>query len=409
MGWPIPLLIFDDARGGLCVHTQDTERRFKAFEYRYEGAGTWLVAFDTVNPAPFAPHTGSESVTWRINTYAGDWGVPVDRYKSWAYTAYRVEDRAFARPAWVDDISLVVKHADYVEEKDTERYLDMLAEHVAPSRTLLFMTAWSESDTALIPNWVASEKGARFNESARKRCFRTMYFANYIGITPNHPRFAEFAPHFIRNPYSQDVEGWNLKGEWSAATDMQLYYVSPAHKLWRDYQIGQFRALFEAHPADGLFIDQSFLMFNDGNGLVNGQTTVDGNLDYHRELAEAIPGVAIGGEGINEITFQYESFCELHFLSLHLVTDTGGSEPGMGIDPGAFDRMVPIMPRFLLPHTRPIGYLAFPETHSPFYEAWRDAVHLYHGIPTITRPSVADICDPDSEVRRVIRGGFWDA
>jgi hypothetical protein len=65
--------------------------------------------------------------------------------------------------------------------------------------------------------------------------------------------------------------------------------------------------------------------------------------------------------------------------------------------------MVPIIPQFLLPHTRPIGYLGFPETKSAFYEGWRDSLRVYRGIPTITKPSMEDLRNPDSECRRVFR------
>jgi hypothetical protein len=144
-------------------------------------------------------------------------------------------------------------------------------------------------------------------------------------------------------------------------------------------------------------------MFNDGNGLTDGQNTVQGNLAYHRELAEAIPGVAIGGEGVNEISMQYQSFCELHPLGIHIEIDPEGKPLGWQIHPGAFDRIVPLVSRYVLPHTRPLGYLAFPETSSPFYAGWRDSLAIYQGIPTITRPSLADLEDPASEVRSVMR------
>jgi hypothetical protein len=407
-GWPLPLVIFDDALGGLWIHTQDTERRFKAMNYHYEGSGAWLVAFDTVNHAPFAPHATVESVTWRLDTYAGDWTVPVDCYKRWAYDAYSIADKAFARPAWVDDLRLVIKRADHIAEDRIEHYLDSLAEYVAPSQTLLFLNHWIEADTPIMPHWKSSERRAKFNREARKRGFRTIYFANYFGITPNHPRFEEFRPYFARDAYTQEVVGWNLKPDPGLGPlgSIKLYYVNPAHRPWRDYQIDEFKTLFEAYPADGLFIDQTFNMYNDGNGMIDGQSMIDANLSFHRELAEALPGVAIGGEGVNEITFQYESVCEFHILSLHVATDEAGRAMGWKLEPDAFDRMVPLMPRFLLPHTRPIGYHVGSAKH-PFYGAWRDAIHIYNGIPTISRPTLDEIQDPESEARRVMRDAMF--
>ncbi|MEW5977365.1 MAG: DUF6259 domain-containing protein [Acidobacteriota bacterium] len=403
-GWMLPLVVFNDPSGGFWVHTQDRQHRFKSMRYADQGKGHWGLAVETENPGPFEAHDSIESVTWRLNVFSGDWTVPVDQYKRWAYEANRIQEKAKVRPEWVDDIQLVIKHADYVDEDEIASYLDALQQHVRPAKTLLFNTNWLDvSQGTVLPRWRASERGRRFNQEARKRGFRTMYFANYIGITPNHPRFEEFKPYVIKNAWTGELEGWNLKGEWTAQSPVQLYYVSPAYKPWRDHQIGQFKALLEKDPADGLFIDQSFLMFNDGNGLQDGQTTVDGNIAYHQELVQAVPGVAIGGESINEISMQYESFWEHHPLSLHIETNSQGQSLGWKIEATAFSRMVPLLPRFTLPHTRPIGYLAFTETSHAFYGGWRDALRVYRGIPTITRPTLAELQDPDSEVRRVIR------
>jgi hypothetical protein len=403
-GWQFPFAIFQAPAGGIWIHAEDTHNRFKSLRYRDEGKGNWRIALDTANYAPFDEQDSAQSVTWHINAYAGDWTVPVSEYRSWAYTAWRMSDKQQHRPGWVDDIRLVIKHADYIRENQMSAYLDELAKHVDPRSTLLFMTDWVDPSKGMImPYWVAGPRGERFNSEARKRGFRTMFFANYIGITPNHPRFAAFRPYVIRNAYSQDLEGWNLQHEWEAVNGIQLYYVSPAAKAWRDFEIGQFRALLRKNPADGLFLDQAFLMFNDANGLREGQSTVDGNLSYHKDLSEALPGVAIGGESINEITMQYESFCEIHPLSLHLEEDPNTKKQEWRIDGDAFDRMVPIVPHLLLPHTRPIGYLGFPETKSAFYEGWRDSLLVYRGIPTITRPSLEDLRNEDSEVRRVMR------
>jgi len=402
-GWELPLIIFNDPVGGFWVHSEDTQWNFKSVKYHYAGDGSWDVAFDTINAAPFAPHTAATSVTWHLNAYVGNWTVPVERYKQWASTAYRLAQKARFHPAWTNNIRLVIKHADYIPDKKIVPYLDLMRKHVDPAKTLLFMTHWEDPKAGYMPHWVIGEHGIKFNSEARKRGFRTMYFANYIGMTSNCPCFEQFESHVIRDPYTHDRDGWNLTGEWAALTPIKLYYVNPAYKPWRDYETGQFEALLRSYPADGLFLDQAFLMFNDDNGLIHGQNTVQGNLAYHGQLAEAVPGIALGGESVNEITAQYESFVELHFLSLHVVLNRKGKSLGWEIDPGAFDRMVPLVPKYILPLTHPIGYLAFPPTSSPYYAGWRDALHVYEGIPTITRPTMEEMRDPNSEVSRVMR------
>jgi hypothetical protein len=416
MGWQIPLVVFSDAAGGFAIHTEDPLLRFKEVMYRPADGGGWQVAFSTVNQAPFEPIHSSESVTWRISTFAGDWTVPVDRYKRWSYQANHIVEKEKNRPKWVDDIKLVIKHADYISDDQIVPFLDELQKHVTPSQTLLFLTFYKDSEEKQpIPYWLPNQHGITFTREARRRGFRVMYFANYIGIMPNHPKFADFKDHVIRDTYSGKLQGWNLEGEWaqwdlrgdrSPTSNVKLYYVSPAYKPWRDYQIAQFKQLFKESPADGLFLDQAFLIFNDGNGVVNGVDTIKANLEFHREVAEALPGIALGGESVNEITMQYESFFELHLLSLDLKNGNSKEPVGWWLDSGAFDRMVPLTARFVSPHTRPIGYVGFPATSSPYYEGWRDGLRIYGGILTLTKPGFAEMQDASSEVRRVMQEAF---
>jgi Domain of unknown function (DUF6259) len=416
MGWQIPLVVFADKVGGFSVDTEDPAGKFKEFMYQQNADKNWQVAFTTVNQAPFEPYVSTQSVTWRLNTFAGDWRAPVDRYKRWAYQAFAMAEKEKYRPKWVDDIKLVIKHADYISDDQVVPFLDALKAHVKPSETVLFLTFYKDDEEKQpIPYWLPNAHGIKFAREARQRGFHVMYFANYIGIMPNNPRFAEFKDHVIRDPFSGKPQGWNLEGEWagwnirgdqSATSNVMLYYINPAYKPWRDFQIQQFKQLFSESPADGLFLDQAFLLFNDGNGTVDGLNTIKANVQFHREVAEALPGVALGGESVNEITMQYESFCELHFLSLDLKDGKKGEPVGWWLDPAAFDRMVPFTTLVVSPHTRPIGYVGFPETSSPYYEAWRDALHTYGGIPTITRPTLSEIEDSNGEVRRVMRSAF---
>jgi hypothetical protein len=410
MRWQLPFVIFNDALGGFWIHTQDPKGHFKNVNYHYEENGTWGVAFSTLNAAPFGPHDSVESVGWRVNTYAGDWTVPVDYYRTWAYRAYHIAEKERLRPSWVDNIRLEIRDADNIPADQITEYLDLLRQYVVPSKTLLIMTQWTgtnmvDDKQVVVPRWVASKEGAKFNQEARKRGFRTMYFTNYFGITPNHPRLEEFRPCFIKNPYTHKYEGWNLEGEWSFATSLKLYYVNPACKSWRDYQASEFKTLFEHNPADGLYLDQAFHMYNDDNGLIDGQSSVEGNLEFHRQVAEALPGVALLGESVNEISMQYESFCQLHLLSMHPAMDSQGkgSASVWKIEPAAFDRMVPLVPRYILPHTRITGSFAQQPASNPYYADFRDALHLYGGIPSLTRPTLAEIQDSESEVRRVFR------
>jgi hypothetical protein len=288
----------------------------------------------------------------------------------------------------------VIHSPDYIQTDIIPEYLDTLARYTEPSKTLLVLNRWKKYPKPThrdhdIPNFVASEHGSAFNREARKRGFRTMYFTNYLSIATTNPRFDDFRPYFIKDPYTHQHIGFNLQGEWSAfrGYDPVLYYVNSAYKGWREYLIGQFTTLFETDPADAIYIDQTFNMYNDENGLIEGMNNVEGNLAFHRELLEALPGVALGGEGINEINMQYEAFCSPWYLGTYIKLDKNGNALGFRLDPGAWDRMVPMLPRY----------------HEPLTVSIRSKHPIYGGIARIHAPSLKALEDPTSKARREIK------
>lgn len=406
-GWQLQWVAFDDQDGGLWVHARDTQGRFKQVAYNYEGNDAWSVAFDAKNFAPFDDQTTIEPFTWRINAYQGDWTVPSDVYRNWAYRAYKIEEKAKYRPQWIHDIRLVVKDADYVATDHIAPYLDALTKHTVPARTILWLDHWMTTERnrhSIMPNYERlGHHGEAFYHESRKRGFRLMPYTNYTAITLMHPRFEEFKPYCIRSPYSRQLEGWNLHGEfdnWEEVKGIKLCYVNPAYKPWRDFLIGQIRKLFETHPTDALYVDQTFLIFNDDNGLINGQSVHDGNLAFHKELVEALPGVPIAGESINEVTMRYEALCSPWFLGVAESRDSEGKALGWQQLPDAFPRMVPLVTRFLGPHTRLLGGW---DVSTPILDPRApDGVNIYSPIPAIERPTTEQLEDPESVIRRTI-------
>lgn len=67
-------------------------------------------------------------------------------------------------------------------------------------------------------------------------------------------------------------------------------------------------------------------------------------------------------------------------------TDEAGRVVGWQRAPAARERMVPLVSRFILPHTRILG-----------------GIDVYGVIPDVERPAISGTLDAGSEVRRVIR------
>ena len=68
--------------------------------------------------------------------------------------------------------------------------------------------------------------------------------------------------------------------------------------------------------ADALHLDQTLCIYNDHNGRIDGLSMLQGSIQLHRQLREALPQVALSGEGLNEVTCRYEAFAQRHVWGL---------------------------------------------------------------------------------------------
>ncbi len=78
--WEVQFVIVEGPRGGFCAWAEDPQGRFKRLVVERRSTG-WRLGLITINDAPFDKLTTCESVTWRLNTYEGDWRVPAQRYR----------------------------------------------------------------------------------------------------------------------------------------------------------------------------------------------------------------------------------------------------------------------------------------------------------------------------------------
>ena len=109
------------------------------------------------------------------------------------------------------------------------------------------------------------------------------------------------------------------------------------------------------------FLDTTFYIVNDANGLIDGLTSAQGNVLLHKELAEAMPGVVFSGEHLHEVTFFRESFARRH------------------ITEGPFH---PISAFLFGPYTLSHGGIGVPATHDPAYRLYLDTAESQGYLPT---------------------------
>ena len=104
--WEAQLAILQGQSGGFYVHSTDETFQFKVLHFEKD-IESFALGFETQNQAPFDALTSAKSVTWRLNTYAGDWRVPAKHYRDWmeqTFDPWRLDEM----PTWVQNIGLVV-------------------------------------------------------------------------------------------------------------------------------------------------------------------------------------------------------------------------------------------------------------------------------------------------------------
>ena len=186
--WEAQLVIGQGEQGGFFV--RGTDKTFQAKRFNCEKNSKELtLGFQTHNQAPWdALHT-AQSVVWRFNTYAGDYRVPAQIYRDWmeeAFEPWRLSDVA----PWVEDIGLVVTSG--VSRTRLER-LFRLAEHVDPSKTLIYVVSWRQDRHDVnYPEYTPREGFADYITALHDLGYRIMLHANMVGLSPYHPLYAEF-------------------------------------------------------------------------------------------------------------------------------------------------------------------------------------------------------------------------
>ena len=311
-GWEAQLAIVQGKYGGFYVRNTDNTLQFKRLIYNRLGDGGAL-HFGTYNQAPFDLHTTGQSQMWRFNTYTGDWRVPARIYRDWMEQAFDPR-RLSDMPAWVGDIGLVV---DGIGVEDID-LIEKLAELVDPTKALLKVQGcfegreWWRKGLVHYPDYKPTAGFGPFVEAAHRLGFRVMPYADLISFSLDHPLFPQFAQYQYRNTWTGELLGWH----WEDLNSSHRHpYISPASSAFRNILVQALKAVWQEHGVDAFFMDASHFVINDANGLIDGVNNAQGNALLHKELAEAMPGVAFGGERLHEATFARESFAQRPQLS----------------------------------------------------------------------------------------------
>ena len=355
--WEAQLAIVQAKQGGFYVRGTDETFQFKALHYEKD-IESFAINFETQNQAPFDTLTSAKSVTWRLNTYVGDWRVPARQYQDWMEQTFNPR-RLTEMPAWVSEIGLVVIYHGY-----EIALLEGLAAQIDPTKTLLYLTQWRKDDyDTNYPDYTASENFGGFLDAARQHGFRVMLHTNFPGVAPYHPLYATLQQYQFRDRWSGNPIGWF----WDRIEEPGRHaFINPASSEFRKILVEQLMDVSQKYPVDAFHLDVSLIAKNDANGVIEGLNSAQGNIRLHTELTEAMPQVVFGGEGLHEVTFFRESFAQRLVYSLDI-------------------KPHPISTFLFSPYTLLYGHLGLPNPDiGP--ELYQEYLHLYENwgvLPTL--------------------------
>ena len=301
--WQAQLVILQGQHGGVFVRSNDTLYQFKTLQYITE-VGSFSLNFGQHPPAPIDQQKQITTATWRLNAYQGDWQVPALHHRQWMHEALGPADRS-KMPTWVNDIELVISCPFYNSDMEAG-ILGKLSQLVDPEKTLLYAQDWRESGWALnYPDYTPVTSFANFGDflrEAKRYGFRVMPHANIVAVSLSHPLYAVFEKYQMYDPWTNKKIGSRLSGEYPLR--VQYAWINPASHLYRKMFVEALKNVWEIYQVDAFHLDISSYIVN--NPPIDGLTMAEGNIRLHQELREAMPGIILGGEGINEVTFLHE-------------------------------------------------------------------------------------------------------
>jgi len=396
--WEAGLAILQGKRGGFWVHTQDNRFRYKALHVGTAG-DPQRMGFETQAYGPIDDNLSAGGLTWRINCFDGDWKVPAARYRQWLWQAYDLQDEQQRRALWVKDVRFAVSWCP-----TDNAVLDALAQQLDPKTVLLHIPNWrTDPYDENYPTYEASDKARAFVQKGRAMGFHMMPHCNAIDMDPSHPAYAYVRDFQYRGIERRDLRGWSwYRGrglgvpESNAARGINrdkkvMIKVHPGLSMWRSI-LG--RAILQATQdlkVDTIFIDVTLVSHNLHNCFVEAVTPTEGMHKLIRHVATLGQGLVVGGEGLNEITMQGQSFAQAHLFkswqdSIEGLERTGGC----ALNAFLFGELC-----------RTIGYSSLGGRDAN--QQLRMNMHLEHeAIPTVTIGSAKDILAPNPAVKAML-------
>lgn len=398
MYWEAGLVILQGTNGGFWAHVQDNHYRYKALHVGSQSAANCL-GFDAEAYGPIDDNKSAGGLVWRINVFEGDWTEPAERYRQWLWHTYHLSAVESRRKPWMFNVSFAVSWCP----TDT-KVLEAIAHKVDPAKVLLHIPNWrTDPYDENYPNYIAGETGKLFIRRGQEMGFHMMPHFNSIDMDPSHPSYVFLRDFQYRGIDRQDLRGWSwyqgrgLGVPESNASRLNnqdkkvMIKVHPGLGMWRAILGNAILMAAQADNLDTVFIDVTLVSHNLHNCLVENLTSTEGMQKLIDHVGRLGNGLVVGGEGLNEITMQGQSFAQAHlFKSWHDSIDGLERTGDCNLNERVFGKLC-----------RTIGYSGLGGRDAN--QELRMRMHLEHGaIPTVTIRSADEISNPLPAVKRLL-------
>lgn len=295
--WEAPFLLLASQQGGMVVFNSKHEAPFRMLEVvspsgEPNGGSRTSLAIESRATGLWSEAASIAPVEWRLDCYRGSWMDGADLYRR-ATPADWAEPALSPAGSWIRDIRTVITLSGPLLDPD------QLAALTNPKQTLLYLPGWRASCyDCNYPDYTPLPEAAAYIARAHELGFRVMLHVNPFGVSPAHPDYERVRRYQMRDPQSGALQGW--RWDQPDSEPARFAFLNPAAPEWRSLFIGRLRPAIAQLRPDALHLDQAGLLPNDGNGLVDSRTPVEGVIELCRQLNAVFPGVLLASEGVND-------------------------------------------------------------------------------------------------------------
>jgi hypothetical protein len=282
--------------------------------------------------------------------------------------------------------------------------LEAIARRADPRKVLIHFSNWrTDAYDENYPTYIPSDTARKFIARAHQLGFHVMPHFNSMETDPNNPVYTTLRDFGHRDIETKKLQGWSWVNRRaigvpeSNASRLEfrdkkvMVKIHPGLAMWRATlcdRIGEAKRQLSLRE---VFVDVALVTRNLHNALVEGMTSTEGMNRLIHQVGEIGDGLAVGGEGLNEIICQGLSFAQVHLFksgqdNIEGLERTGGCP----LNNFLFGKL-----------TRSFGYSGLGGKTPP--EELRARIHEEHEtLATITVRSAGEITDPTPTVKRAL-------